>query len=899
MISPIDNDGFKHELKFYDFGMAWYEIPEPIGFDGAKFVMKQDKSWARDVTYFAIDGLTFPRQLSDRLSTPRQINPQGDFCDYLDYGIEWLLANRREKGSEMKVGYRVSVGGVVFREFELDTRDDAFTDGKDWFKCKLIEIGLVADHKRNAKNTFNAFSDKNWKDETITPIESFNYLVKATGARNTSIFKSTGETQFCQAFINGSGGSAPIFINKIKNIEESNIDNALIWLEDVSRLEFSSDSYQPDPTQFTIIKAKKNILSLKAKITLNLDLNLYDNNGSPIDNRNQFRLFFFKGNSGGWVDNWGGITNSIWESNVLGTDTNVFSQEVRTVIDIELNDIFIGGRIFFGFTFNSNSSFPIYTINYLDSKIELLSEELGLNTVATAVRYSDLLLQSGKFVNPLPFVMTDFSDGGKYYDQAVFNKKGISKVKEIFSTPDMIFAQLQEVCQDIEFSQENIQIRHRSGYYENTEIASFLVIPSEDYAEPFNEEYLINNYQFGYKSFEQEKSVKGTSFGVHTSSEWLPRNERREDSKKIEVPFVRDFLEKSTMVELEINKPTTSTDKDEKLFIEDMVRVPPNATNTFFSKLLMRWVNNKLEILNIDENGESGESILNWNKIGLEVGSFFKIELGANIGSYIVFYINEKGSIVTLTPTTIIVRQNGSFQIKITHNYINVLWQTATDEGFSIAPPYYSNLRYTIKRNIFEWYDYLATAVLYAKKDIKNSFFKNFGKLETQLDSETTPVIEDAPILYDDLPTPIVEPILIKSTILAPYNDVVQYLENYKTVKGFIRIYTPDGDVRRVYPNMFEYAIATAQADIQGEKKYQSEFLKIDTTDNGIFVDDAFYNMQGIAKWFITKNNYIQLYDKKSNPLSNFYRYDFVILNGIHYNSINELVIQLNLVEWT
>lgn len=224
---------------------------------------------------------------------------------------------------------------------------------------------------------------------------------------------------------------------------------------------------------------------------------------------------------------------------------------------------------------------------------------------------------------------------------------------------------------------------------------------------------------------------------------------------------------------------------------------------------------------------------------------------------------------------------------------------TRTNQGFSIAPKDFANLRYTIKRNIFEWYDYLATAVLYAKKDIKNSFFKNFGKLETQLNTETTPVIEDATILYEDLPTPIVEPILIKSTIVAPYNDVVEYLENYKTVKGFIRIYTPDGDVRRVYPNMFEYSISTAQADIQGEKKYESEFLKIDITDEGIFVDDAFYNMQGIAQWFITKNNYIQLYDKKSKPLSNFYRYDFVILNGVKYNSIATLVEALNVYQWT
>jgi hypothetical protein len=149
------------------------------------------------------------------------------------------------------------------------------------------------------------------------------------------------------------------------------------------------------------------------------------------------------------------------------------------------------------------------------------------------------------------------------------------------------------------------------------------------------------------------------------------------------------------------------------------------------------------------------------------------------------------------------------------------------------------------------------------------------------------------------LPDPIVEPILIKSTIVAPYNDLVQYLENYKTIKGFIRVYTPDGDVRRVYPNILQYSIATAQADIEGEKKYESDFVKIDTISLGIYVNDAFYDMQGVAEWFITKNDYIQLYDKKSNPLSNFYRYDFVILNGIKYDSITLLVEALNVYIWT
>ena len=43
---------------------------------------------------------------------------------------------------------------------------------------------------------------------------------------------------------------------------------------------------------------------------------------------------------------------------------------------------------------------------------------------------------------------------------------------------------------------------------------------------------------------------------------------------------------------------------------------------------------------------------------------------------------------------------------------------------------------------------------------------------------------------------------------------------------------------------MFEYAINTA-ADIVGELKYISEYLKIDVIGTDVYVNDAPYNLQG------------------------------------------------------
>lgn len=865
MAHPYDENGFRHYLKFYDFDMDWYEIAEPIGFDGAKYVKKQlSNRWTRDVEYFAIDGLTFPDAFNSRLEEARVYNPQGDTSEYMDYGFEFLMENRRIKGSEMKVGYKISRDGVDFREFELDSREDDLTDGETYFKCKLIEIGLVADHFRNLKNTFNAFSDKNWKDETITPIESFNYLVKATPQTKTSLFNLPNNVYHETQDVVGN------FINPSQVINPDEINDTLGWLNPSST-----------PSNIALIKAAVTTTDIKIKIDIEFDYNF--NVGNPL---NGYGTIFYIWNIEGLPNNelfqLGGINPSI-PFQVSGTYTNQFN--------LEIDSLEVGKKIFIYFYFSGNAS-ALFKKNTIDIQVV----ETDLDIVCPAVRYFDLIKQGAKYVNNLPVLFTNFN---QFESQAVFSRSLLEQRKELYTTNEDIHKSLQEYCADVEISKDNINIRQHPDFYENEEIASFLVIPSDDYTEPYDETYLINNLNYGYKNYEQDRNTKNTSQSFHTFAEFLPKNERADKSKKIENEFIRDPFLKQATFNLAIRTPSTSTEKDEKLFIEDMVQLAPNTSREFVRTLLMRWTDGRLEILNRNTLGTNDDAVLNWNNIGLGIGSSFQILSGANVGNYTVFSINESGTTLTLTPIGGITQVTGNYTIRMKHFYTNVNWQTRTTEGFTIAPKGYSNLAYTIKRNLKYWYYYLGTATIYCKKDIVNSFFKNFGKLETQLDIELTPVIEDATILYENLYTPLVEPITIKAKIVAPYADVLQYLENYRTVKGFVRCYTPSGKVARVFPKDFQYTIATNEADIVGEKKFEDEFLRIDIVGSVVNVNDAPYDLSGVANWFIAKNDFIQLYDEKSNPLSNYYRYDFVLLNGVKYNSIAELVTQLNTVVWT
>jgi len=887
MAHPYDDNGFRHYLKFYDFNMDWYEICEPVGFDGAKYVKKQlINRWTRDVEYFAIDGLTFPDAFSDRLVAPRVYNPQGNLSSYMDYGLWYLLENRRLKGSEMKVGYKISRNGVDFREFELDNRDDDLTDGETYYKCKLVEIGLVADHFRNLKNTFNAFSDKNWKGETITPIQDFNYLVKATPL----IAKANWKTP--STFVFNSGNDPALYeligFNPSVQLTNEGLSNPLNWLET-----YKSTNNFLDFETFGLFLATTQTSDVKITVELDMDYAFSIADGG-FDGAGQLGLFLYVGN---------GIDPPNYEHIFLYKsvfpDEN-FNGNWNGIYEYTIGEVEVGQKVYL-FFYGRGIADRVISGTIRKNTITVDATEKELDLVVPSVRYIDLIKQGAKFVNNLPVVAPRFDVGGQFYNQAVFSRSLLEQRKEMYSTNEDLQQSLQEVCSDVEISKDNLNIRQHQDFYENEEIASFLVIPSEDYTEPYDEYYLINNFGYGYKNFEQDKTTKNTVKSFHTTSQFLPKNERSDKDKKIENDLIRDPFLKQTTFNLAIKNPSTSTEKDEKLFIEDMVKLAPNTSSEFTRTLLLRWQNGKLEILNRNTLGTNEDAALNWNRLGLVVGGSFQILSGANIGNYTIFSISTDGSVLTLTPIGSISQSAGNYTIKVKHFYSNVQWKTRTNEGFTPeTTSNYSNLAYTIKRNIINyWKYYLATATIYCKKDIVNSFFKNFGKLETQLLTETTPVIEDATILYDSLPKPLVEPITIKAKIVAQYDDVLEYLENYRTTKGFIRLYNSTGKVLKVYPKDFQYTLSSSEAVIQGEKKYETQYLKIDIVGSIVNVDDAPYDLQGVAEWFRTQNDYIQLYDKKSNPLSNFYRYDFVLLNGVKYNSITELVIQLNLVEWT
>ena len=189
--------------------------------------------------------------------------------------------------------------------------------------------------------------------------------------------------------------------------------------------------------------------------------------------------------------------------------------------------------------------------------------------------------------------------------------------------------------------------------------------------------------------------------------------------------------------------------------------------------------------------------------------------------------------------------------------------------------------------------EYFASCLLYQKKDIINSYFKSNGTYQSQLNSETTPLIENATITYDSLSLPYITPKVYKLTCYAEFQDILNYLETYKTDKGFIRTFDSNGRVIKGFVQDLDHIWSENKLSLTLEEKFETIYLVLTYSDGILTVNDAVYDLSGISEWWKFENDYIKLYDNKNRPLSNFYKFNLVNLNGIVYNSKNELITAL------
>jgi hypothetical protein len=88
----------------------------------------------------------------------------------------------------------------------------------------------------------------------------------------------------------------------------------------------------------------------------------------------------------------------------------------------------------------------------------------------------------------------------------------------------------------------------------------------------------------------------------------------------------------------------------------------------------------------------------------------------------------------------------------------------------------------------------------------------------------------------------------------------------------------------------FKYNPTTQELDVVLERKYENNQLVLKKANDDLLVNDALYQLDGVMNWWEFRNNEFRVFDKKMRPISNFYNFNLVNLNGVNYTSKQLLI---------
>jgi hypothetical protein len=524
--------------------------------------------------------------------------------------------------------------------------------------------------------------------------------------------------------------------------------------------------------------------------------------------------------------------------------------------------------------------------------VSITGTSTAINSVIEGVRHINYVKQVFKSATGLNVIAPKYDIGGQFYNNFVFNGKLIRQFTDqaFYGTIKENVSQLFELNSDYQINKDAVYIGQYNDFYTNNEIGAFLTAPEQSFKSAFNDRYSINKMEYKYKSFEQDKDESNTIDAIHTSTQWLLPNKQVENNLKIEVDFVRDPFEiESARRQGIFTKDTTSLSNDDKVYIIDVIELAPNTRNEF-TALLQYTKSIEDETFKILSNGS-----FNWNLLGFEVGNTIIV----NGNSYVVAIIEN--TVITLTDPTA-DGTTGTAVITVNYPLTNVSLVNRTNQEFNLIENIatgenFSNLQYSIGRNLQHWYSYLKTACKFRQLGkIKNTYFKSNGLAKTQFRSGAI-ITENADILVSNLGDAILSPYVYTTKLVADYNDVLNVLELMETINldnsigGFIRVMDNEFRMAKIYPTKLSYKWATAELDITGEVKQDSEYLEINSTLSGlIIIDEVGYDTDIIKPLSLrTEGDYIQILDKRGIALNNLIKFDKVRVNSNIFSNIVEL----------
>lgn len=923
-------------LRFNKLAVGLIEITEFIGFDASTFTIEREPMrYGADITYANDEQpAVFWRGLFQETVTP-QTFPNGTVVYKLTMGFDYLIQEFRTRGFEMDVDVIIKRGGAELIVGELDGLSAKITSNNS-FSCKLVTQGLRAKMRRDAETKIDLLSDKDVNGNPITPMPLQNVLINALPVNGLSEWKQP------EAKLEFAGYHK--YMNHARNNTQYGVKNSLVPFDAVD--DFTWD-FDDAVNNFRYVRAQLDLSNIKMRVNVNYTFfyryligSGFDPAASikgtvivspepfllsPFPNQIYENVFYEKeiatGLSTDFTENtvveftipfcpkdyciavfWtlDYSTGHLGASPSTGASFGDFLGILTGIAEIIGGNIILGGVYLTEVIGSMFSGGPLsdrtaWLIN--DTSFTIQADQTAFDSIAKGGWWYDVQKQVVKSIagDSVPLDAPLFQTGGKHHDNIVIDgnrMRGFSDEPFLTTWNDQQKS-LQEPNLDFLIGKEKVYNGNMQFHYNNTDMGGFIVPAPTDYETAPDEEYGLKLFTRKYRSWETDKDENNSRDVVHGQEQKRFPNDKTLNERSVEFPHLRDsIMGESTRRKNIIVKPSTALSADNSSFIYKVVPLAPGSFREYGGQFMVK-INGEgtLSILNRSENGEA---TFGWDSLGFGVGDVFQITGGNNVGSYTVEALDT--SILTIRPTTIINPVlEGNLYIRFKYFLTNILWQNATNEGYTIiegitVPDKFGNLDYTLGRMGKEWEPWMAAVAMYHQdKSIRTTEYLNNGTAKTQKIGELAPIIENADLPVSELSDRLFDPVLHTTRFPITFERANQLLEDMETKRGFVRIQTPWDEVIPVFIKKFSCQWAFETGELTGLQKAYFVGIRIQTTTGGVIINDTFYNTSDLAaEWFAIANGYLRIYDYGSVLIVTPILFSEVEIDGQKYTNENE-----------
>ena len=875
------------ELFYLDFkndASGEVQIDEPIGYAEMDFNLQQkDKGYGRDISFSGGEA-------------------QFNFVNYRNHYLDKLLYFNHFYGFESKVDLIIRQDGYNDVVAELDFAT-AVTDDFEYFKCKVIQQSSLQIVKRRKAVKVDLFSNKDIDGNTITPLSTENMLLLSKPVFQTSVWEQSEQ----YALNLETKQYRNYTINPAVNITKSNIDGTQTPFE-ISGAGFESMQYLESATNLKNLTIKLN--GVNGLLQPDAD----DGGNGSI----KFSLEVHYGNDFNTA-----VKNVLLAKELNARDSPDYTFNSTDYV-VSIDSLNRGDKVWICFQFEMNETTSYFgkieCFGYVNiASINITAESSSYNSITPSFRLIDVMKQVVKSTSGLEVVAPRFDVGGEFYDNRLFNGNFLRNAlyntdgtrKPFYVSLEDIEKSIVEMNADHEIDAAgDLFFGTEQDFYTATEVGFFDNTQFSEMNKMFNPRFTVNEFSYKYKNFQalKENEEVNSADNIHGESKYVFNNKMVENKKEITIEWVRDafLIESNRRKAIVISEDTASQD-DDTLFCIDAIVTDGDKSFTEVSFLQHSFdgVANKLTLRS---DGE-----VNFNSLGITVGSVVEILAPDNNAGRYAVIANAKstGSSVNdivasnalllnrLSSGSISSSNDGERITKYSYTLDDALvpFTNYTNQGFSSianlnSSDSYSNLRYSIRRNIHNYYQpYLASCNLYHKDvTIKNTWYKNNGECITTYNGVSLKENEEF------IPSnPILSPFMYDNIIFAnvEFSDFIALQNAIRSNRGYIRTIDNNDRVIKIYPITMKYEILSKELTIKAEEKYEPKTMTINTSNNFILINNETY-VQAID--YEVVDNKLFIYDKRRQLLYNGVFFNNVAINDSLTDDIVEFESRMNLL---